>query len=263
MNLLETWKKWSEQDPLAVPDFGYALEDDAKFLRDNHRKWQKKLFTYKDWKESNTGEKFGGNRLHLGLVPNSFMGDVENASIYVLMANPRTWPALYTDRDLSGVNKEFLANARQDFTGMEVRFSSLADQSDRSGYWHRRLWRTIERIEKEKKLSYFEAFKQVANKLAAIQLSPYWSRKFVGGAEKLPSSKLAVDYVKDSVVPRVLDGNAILIVMRRLNDWKHALPGNFEEVNGITIDKNRYAWVTPNTKGGKAILEHFGIDTDS
>ena len=164
MTLLETWEKWSEQDPLAVPDFGYVLEDDAKFLRGNHREWQKKLFTYKDWKESNTGEKFGGNRLHLGLVPNPFMGDVENASIYVLMANPRSWPASYTDRDLSGVNKEFLANARQDFTGMEVRFSSLADQSDRNGYWHGRLKRTIERIEKEKKLSYPEAFKQVANK---------------------------------------------------------------------------------------------------
>ena len=72
-----------------------------------------------------------------------------------------------------------------------------------------------------------------------------------------------MDYVKDSVVPRVLDGNAILIVMRRLNDWKQALPGNFEEVNGITIDKNRYGWLTPNTAGGKAILKHFGIDTDS
>ena len=64
------------------------------------------------------------------------------------------------------------------------------------------------------------------------------------------------------MVPRVLHGNAILIVMRRLNDWKHALPGNFEEINGITIDKNRYAWLTPNTKGGKAILRHFGIPTD-
>ena len=79
----------------------------------------------------------------------------------------------------------------------------------------------------------------------------------------MPSSKLALDYVKDSVVPRVLHGNAILIVMRRLNDWKHALPGNFEEVNGITIDnKNRRAWLTPNAKGGKAILRHFGIPTD-
>ena len=265
MNLVEAWKNWSKQDPLHIPDLGYVLEDDAKVLQDNHRKWQEKLFTYKDWKEATTDAAYRENRLHLGLVPNPFIGDVENASIYVLMANPHSWSAAYTGRDLSGLNKKFLANARQDFTGIEVRFVDWADQFgpfDPNAYWHERLRKTIERIARAKGLSYPEALKQVGNKLAVIQRSPYWSDNFVDGVEKLPSTQLAKDYVKDQVVPRARDGEAILIVARRLNAWRDSLPADYKQISGITAKTNRYGWLTPNTAGGQAILRHFGIPTD-
>ena len=260
MTLLETWRKWADDNAEDNPP--YVLDADKESEEFRKLEARGRIGAYGNKQEPHHDPNLKPNRLNVGLLPYPFIGDLEKATIFVLMANPNAKPCDAYDGD-GWDKKKHIANLEQDFSGMELPFESLSRQPKPDGYWYSRLKRTIERIMKKKSLSHEDAIDLVAKDLAVIQRSPYWSTGFVGGVEKLPSAQLAVDYVKDSVVPRVLDGNAILIVMRRLNDWKQALPGNFEEVNGITIDKNRYGWLTPNTAGGKAILKHFGIDTDS
>lgn len=261
MTFLETWRKWADDNAEGHPPYVLDADKECEVFRKLEARGRIDL--YGDKQEAYHDPNLKPNRLNLRLLPYPFIGDLENAKIFVLMANPNAKPGDAYDGD-GWDKKKHIANLEQDFSGIELPFESLSRQPKPDGYWYSRLKRTIERMMKKKNLLHEDAIELVAKNLAVIQRAPYWSTNFVDGVEKLPSAQLTLDYVNDSVVPRVLHGNAILIVMRRLNDWKHALPGNFEELNGITIDnKNRYAWLMPNTKGGKAILKHFGIDTDS
>ena len=86
MGLLSEWSKAADQwNPGSAP---YMLGDDVGWLKSDD------IVTYHSWDEARQAPDFYGpdrkkdKRLHLGLLPVPFMGDLLNASIYVLMTNP-------------------------------------------------------------------------------------------------------------------------------------------------------------------------------
>ncbi len=205
------------------------------------------------------GEDFDDGRLHLGLYPLPFAGPLRSASIYVLLANPSVSLGSY---------KEQSEYRRQRQLGQESAENHLSLLGKGLNGYVRHdlgLGQTARVIAEHSEISDTDI---LAN-IAIIELSPYWSRSFIAGAHRLPSADLAVKFVEETVVPRVRDGEAVLIVTRRVKDWdrNQGLPRDLVDAGHIVLYEGsgeaRAASLRPHSRGGKAILKHFGIDTDS
>lgn len=253
MNLLEAWQNW---DPNDGPP--YMLDMDVEAL--NSRRWQRKTVTFTaEQADRDPFLKRGisDRLLHLGLYPLPFTGNLGNASIYVLLANPSANIGSYKQqaeyRRKRQLGQEF-AQDHLSLLGKGLNDYVLHDLG---------LGRTVRVVTEQSEVSNEEV---LAN-LAVIELSPYWSRSFIDGANKLPSADLAVKFVEETVVPRVRNGEAVLIVTRRVRDWNRnrGLPKDLIDAGHIVLYKGsgeaRAASLRPHTPGGKAILRHFGIAT--
>ena len=255
MNLLEAWKNWEPGD--GPP---YVLDMDVEAL--NSRRWQKKTVTFTLEQAEEVANIYGGEfndrRLHLGLHPLPFTGNLENASIYVLLANPSANIGSYKEQ------AEYRRQRQLEQESTEDHLSLLG--KGLNGYVRHDLGlgQTARVIAEHSEISDTDI---LAN-IAIIQLSPYWSRNFIAGAHRLPSADLAVKFVEETVVPRVRDGKAILIVTRRVKDWdrNQGLPRDLVDAGHIVLYEGsgeaRAASLRPRSRGGKAILRHFGIPTD-
>ena len=258
MILLETWRKWADDNAEGPPPYVLGTDQESEVFGELEAKGR--IDAYGNKQEAYHDPKLKPKRLNLRLFPYPFIGDLENATIFVLMANPRAGPSVdYSEGWPRNKHIEHIANLKQDFSGMELPFESLSLHPNPEDYWYRRLRRTIERIQEEKSLSHENAIELVAKNLAVVQRSPYWSTDFVDGVEKLPSAQLVLDYVKKEVVRRVKNGNAVLIVARRVNDWNqdNCLSDELGDNERFIAKTNRYGWLTPNTAGGKAILKRL------
>jgi hypothetical protein len=261
MNLIEAWSKW---EPEKAP---YILEADRESL--SSCKSEEAIVTYRSWKEAYSSPGFQGepdSRLHLGLFPQPFKGDVLNASIYILLLNPGLSPTdYYGEYQVPGFREAMLLNHRQDFSNSSLPFIFLDPQFSWHGgfeWWNRKLKHVISAISKHRKVTFNEARKSVAQKIASIELFPYHSRNFKDAdkwLKNLPSVQLAREFVNDVVLSRVRSGKAVTIITRKAKEW--SLP----EIPGIityTAGQARSASLSPNTAGGKAILKQFNIDAD-
>ncbi len=254
VDLLKAWNDWEPGD--SAP---YVLDVDADEL--HSRRWQRRTvaFTLEQAKEivGIYGEEFSDSRLHLGLYPVPFAGNLENASIYVLLANPSANIGSY---------KEQAEYRRQRQIGQESTEDLLTFLGKGLKRYVRNnlgLGKTAKIIAEHGGVSDTDILEDVA----IIELSPYWSRSFIDGAHKLPSANLAVKFVEESIVPRVRDGEAILVVTRRVKDWdrNQGLPSDLVAADHIVRygpGESRSASLSPRSRGGKAILRHFGIPTN-
>jgi hypothetical protein len=255
-NLLDAWSKWSEA---SVP---YVLEEDKEVL--NSIRSTKSTVAYKSWAEVYKSKDFaapGDTRLHLGLLPHPFCGDVENAEIYILMLNPGYGPHDYFGEfEVPEYRKAVLANLKQSFTSETLPFFLLDPQFSWHGgfnWWHGKFAGVINKLAQSKGMSFAEARAELARKIASIELLPYHSTSFRDGdhwIRDLHSVKLAREYVKGHVLPRVASDKAIAIVTRQASVW------NLPEHSGVirySGQQARAAHLSPSSPGGKAILEHI------
>ena len=255
MDLLEAWKNWEPSD--SPP---YVLDMDPDAL--NSRRLKQKAVTFTPEQAAEVANIYGGDfddgRLHLGLYPLPFAGPLRSASIYVLLANPSV--SLGNYRELAAHRRE--RQLRQELTGDHLSF--MEKGLERYVRHDLGLGETARAI-----ADHSNNFgSDILTKLAVIELSPYWSRGFIDGAHRLPSADLAVKFVEETVVPRVRDGEAVLIVTRRVKDWdrNQGLPRDLVDAGHIVLYEGsgeaRAASLRPRSRGGKAILRHFGVKTD-
>jgi hypothetical protein len=125
------------------------------------------------------------------------------------------------------------------------------------GWWHGKLARVIEQLALSWQTAFADARARLGRQLASIELVAYHSEGFsnAGGlAKKLPSAKLAVEFVNEVVLPKVRDGHAIVIVARKAKVW-----GLKQKPGVIVYDRGeaRSAHLGPNSRGGQAILQHL------
>jgi hypothetical protein len=93
MELLQAWRAWQ---PSRAP---HVLAGDAGALE----RWKKKGGTvavvHEDWRSASRAPDFeatsGDVRLHLGLLPMPFVGDLRNATTFLLLLNPGYGPTDY------------------------------------------------------------------------------------------------------------------------------------------------------------------------
>jgi hypothetical protein len=106
-------------------------------------------------------------------------------------------------------------------------------------------------------VSFAEARQRLARRLAIVELFPYHSETFRDAdhwLRDLPSVALARGFVRETVAPRVLSGQAIAIVTRQAQLWE--LP-HIEGVVVYSSQQARAAHLTLASPGGKAIIAHL------
>jgi hypothetical protein len=128
-------------------------------------------------------------------------------------------------------------------------------------YWHKKMGGLIQEIKKRNGGSFSKARHYLANRMASIELIPYHSQTFKAKGNfirDIPSANLAREYVKNTIIPRVKEGKAIVIATRQHKNW--GLPKKLSGV--IQYDgpgEAQSAHLTPGSKGGKAILNFLKL----
>ena len=269
MDLITTWKNSSEQWDSSVAPF--VFPDDAELLKSYPE------VIYLTREEAGEAPDFyfpskdKDRRIHLGLLPGPFMGDVLNASIYVFMTNPGVTLTDYRELDDAYFRGALLANLKQERAEGVLPFLFLDrqfDWHDGFRYWNENryvgLAKTIQELARRQGIPEADARAQVGNQLAVIQLFPYHSANAPNSSvwlNSLPSVKEVGRFVQETVVGRVRSGQAIAIVMRRVTAWDQYLPGDLGEELGVFRSANsgeaRKANLRPLSRGGSAILRHL------
>ncbi len=258
MNLLDAWANWE----LASAPF--VLDGDREVL--NSERSTRAVVTYRCWREASGAPDFcapGDTRLHLGLLPQPFFGDVRRATVYILLLNPGLGPDdYYGEYEVPKYRETLLANLKQEFRDASpIPFPFLNPQFAWHGgfnWWHGKLAKVIDRLASARRISFSKARSYLGSVIASIELVPYHSPAFKdadGWVHKLPSVDLARRFVADFVLPRVQSGEAIVIATRKVAAWnlpKH--PG----VVTYSAAQARAAHLTPDSPGGRAILRHLG-----
>jgi hypothetical protein len=261
--LRDAWGNWTDAKPPHILDADRDILERMKISRNvPNKRW-----TAQNWAAAFSAEDFGcpgDTRLHLGLLPVPFVGDLRNASIFILMLNPGLgFGDYYAEYEVPKFRRALVRNLRQDFSSKQFPFLFLDPQFSWHGgfsWWHGRLAGTINELHKRHGIPFSDARKQIARRLAAIQLVPYHSEAFSnsgGLIERLPSAQLAKDFVKEFVMPKVERREAIAIVTRQARAW--GLP---KRMSGVIIyDQHaaRAAHLSPKSDGGNAILRHLAI----
>ncbi len=263
MSLLREWRKWDPEE------FPYVLDMDADVLESPS--WKPSVARYRSWRKA-TGDpdfcKSADKRLHLGLIPVPFMGDMLNASIYVLMLNPGLGPGDYFEYKVPSLRRALIANLRQEripgvmpFVCLDPRFAWHGG----FGYWDRKLKGVMEALAASKGMSLADARSTLGSKLAVVQLVPYHSAESNQKALQLSSVDLAKDFVRRRVAKRVRAQEAIVIAARKVEIWNQCLPdlGKEHGIIRYTGSAARSASLGPDSSGGRAILRHLGVSTDS
>ena len=257
MDLLNEWSKWN-------PDsYPYMLEADAQFLKSH----QSEICFCP---ERNPDFCSNDMRLHLGVLPTPFMGDMLNASVYVLMLNPGLDKRDYEWDEKPCYREAVLASLKQErlegtlpFLFLDTKFAGHAG----FGQWHRKygLEKLILELARKRGVSTEEARSELGKKLAVIQLVPYHSDKFSQKRwlGRLPSVRLAQKFVQQTAIKRVRAKQAIVIAMRGVRHWNKYLEDLTEEQGVIRYDPKRFARSTSlnphaeKSPGGCAILRHL------
>lgn len=258
MNLLEVWANWEPDSP------PFVLDGDLEVL--NSHQSARAVATRCSWQEAIQAPDFcapGDRRLHLGLLPQPFFGDVRRASIYVLLLNPGLGPHdYYGEYEVPEYRAALLANLKQQPRSGATPFLFLDPQFAWHGgfdWWHGKLAKVMDRLASAWEVSFAEARARLGSALASIELLPYHSSQFSdagGWLRRLRSVDLARAFVAEFILPRVQRGEATVIVTRKVAAW--GLP---EHAGVVTYSRAqaRAAHLTPDSPGGRAILKHLGV----
>lgn len=251
LDFIEEWGAWTAGSP------PYVLAGDADVLS------ARRAVLWQSWDEATSAPGFAvpDGRLHLALLPQPFIGDMRNASVYVLLLNPGLGPTDYFgENEVPAFREALLDNLAQRFGHDRSPFLFLDPRFAWHGgfaWWNRRLTGTIEALAEVKGMSVVDSRKYLGQTLASIELLPYHSSRFTispGMLARLESVQLARRFVRDYVVPRVRRGEAIVIVARQARAW------GVPEARGVVTyagGETRAAYLTPPSRGGRAILEHL------
>lgn len=213
----------------------------------------------------NQSPAFGSSdtQLHLGLLPVPFVGDLQRATVYILLLNPGFAPIdYYAEEHSKDYRDALIRNVRQDHDGSAYPFVFLDPRfswHEGFAYWHGRLRGIVKMLAHTRGLSYQAALSHLARATCAIELLPYHSASF-GIPSKvlatLASVRLVQRFVEEVLVPKARAGRAVLVVTRGASLWRVREDDNIVVYSG---GEPRGAYLGPKTRGGAAIARHLQL----
>jgi hypothetical protein len=260
-SLINYWRRFKP-----VPGQPNIHPDDEAWMQEN---WPDVLTgkLYKSWSSYTSGERFGmhDNLLHLSLIPVPYAGDLENAEIIILLTNGGFGDGDYFFEDHA--RQTLLDNLSQKH-GRDFPFFCLNPDLAWSGpfqWWEPKLRPIIDLLIADK-MSYPNALKLLANKIAVVELFPYHSRnsaklKGINERNLMPSVRKAREFL----ALESHDARRLKLLMRRHSDWSSPLcaPESAHFVHGPR--QTQGIWLNPGLAGhngdpGRAIKTKLGID---
>jgi hypothetical protein len=252
--LVTAWCNWEPGSP------PYFLDGDDALLSKAASK--ERIATHSSW-EAYIGEPGfglpGDTRLHLGLVPVPFAGDLGRARVFVLLLNPGLEPDDYfAEYKVPGFRDRLIWNLKQDFSRSEYPFVYLDPSiSWHSGYrwWHGKFQGVIADLAKKWDVGFADARQYFSNILACVELVPYHSVSYNLSdriREQMRSVRIAREHVHECLRPRAQAGEVLIVVTRHCVKW--GLPESSHVVTYLGSE-TRAAHLSPNSRGGKRIVE--------
>lgn len=256
-NLIVAWKAFhTSQAP-------YVLEEDRPVLDQWDKKRSRKpsssaYHPAQNWADYTNAPDFGAphdSRLHTGLLPMPFMGNLSEAKIFILMLNPGVGPHDYFgEYKVPEYREALLANLRQDahpdgFLFLDPKFSWHGGYR----YWHSKLRTLIDEFSKRRRIPYGEARRTVQKAIAAIELVPYHSEHFAvpsSVTRDLRSAQLARSFAMELAAR----SDCLVVVTRQSREWNLNGIGPTENVVEYSASEARAAYLTPDSPGGRRIL---------
>jgi hypothetical protein len=247
-NLVEAWRAFSPKRP-------YIMQGDEAIL-DGSKKTGP-IFSAHDSFEGYTGgdnyQDLASTKLHLGLLPVPYSGDLEKAKIFILMINPGLGDLDYIAEGRIRDYREALDQTRsQDRRILDSQFPMmfLNPQFSWTGggkYWIQRLRSFITQQKEAQKCSMADAMSHLSRRICCIEYLPYHSAKFKKGKflHSLKSTRLITEFVHNDIVPRAQRGD-VGIIVRGQQYWQ------IPEGENVVILKG------PHARGS-----HLGIETEA
>lgn len=213
--------------------------------------------------DPNFSQPENAHRLHLGLIPVPFAGNLQSAKVFILMLNPGFSELdYYSETHCPDFRSALLDSLGQrirpnDFpmVGLNPRFAWTGGYR----YWSTKLDNVLKVACKHRDFSWTDALRFVSRNIACVELYPYHSRSFNLPASiknSLLSAELAKAYVNDVLVPKARCGTATIIVTRKSNEWGLPRHRNIVVYNS---SESRAAHLTLNTSGGRKIAEFLNL----
>lgn len=198
-------------------------------------------------------------KIHIGLKPVPYVGNLNKASIFLLMLNPGLSTSDYIEDNTPVFNELYNNNIRQIDNEIFPFFIINPKLCFHSGYkyWTKKLRAVIEKIKKSENISWLEAQKKISKKIAVLELIPYHSKSFRLSdkvIERMTSVRDIKNYVKKRLVPKARDHKCLIIVMRSSKKW------DIIQEDNILVYSNteaRSGGLGENTRGYKEIIEHL------
>lgn len=251
-DLINFWRNCPTEKP------PYIAPPDEPMLS----KSQISIFTsYNSYIENNI---YGDNQdksLHVGLLPIPYVGNLDNATVYILLLNPGLGPTdYYGEYKSNDFRQMHLQNLRQE-KGLKFPFHFLNPKFSWHGgfdYWHKKLGDIAHQIHQIKKLSYLESLEFLSQRIVCLELIPYHSKSFGVSSliNKLPSSKIMKAYVKNFLFEKAEREEITIIVTRSARNWDISRRKN---VIIYGTSEARSAHLSLNSSGGKAIAKQIGL----
>ncbi|HEY2826306.1 MAG TPA: hypothetical protein VGJ04_01800 [Pirellulales bacterium] len=248
---LAEWSKWQPNEP------PHQFPGDEDILAELGSKEKTRVF--RSWEEYYQAPDFcepGDTRLHLGLLPQPFIGNLRTAKVFVLMLNPGLNPNDYFAQYAQpGFRQAMLDNLAQrnveTFTFLDPQFAWCSGFR----YWHSKFSKLIEALADNGGRSFSQARKEFSKWLATIELVPYHSRHFNIGSryiKRMKSAELARSFVDEVVIPRAIAGECVIVVTRKVKQWDIPAGSNVIIYNNAEAQA---AYITPHSRGGARILQ--------
>ena len=239
---------WKELD-LATPPFLH--KQDTERIPAN--RIQMNVLTNTDYMREYSEGTLSRTAFHPALLPQPYLGDLENADILILLLNPGLHHADYHAEENYPEYRDLLVASilqqKRDHLFLDPKWAWTSGFS----WWEKKLRGVAEIIANERHEGRFGlALEQLSKRIVSIELVPYHSIDF-GPDLRLFSS----DQARSFVAKAATSEERTVIVTRGVERW--LLP---DQPNVVKYPASlaRGASLSPSSPGGHAILQKFGID---
>lgn len=201
----------------------------------------------------------GDSRFHLGLLPQPWFGDLESATVFILMLNPGLNPGDYfSEYRVPSYRAALIDNLRQE-RGREFPLLFMNPELSwhpGARYFRGKLHWLVLALQNEKGMAYRDALAHVGKHVCVLQLVPYHSTVFRLSDtvfSRLQSSRLVKAFVAEMLRRRP---EVLVLVTRKAEKW--ALPRRRNVVH-YEGSETRAAHLSRNSRGGQELVRHFEL----
>jgi hypothetical protein len=244
--LIAEWQSSKPKSGIHLFDSDWEIYNDAE-LRD-------KFFSPVIALESYITEQIFNKpnpRFHVGLIPQPYFGNLQKASVFLLMLNPGLSASdFYAEQHHKDYRRALLENLYQENGKRDFPFVFLNPEfSWHKGfdYWYGRLKKVVQLLSEKTRWTYKDCLSHVASNVVCLQLVPYHSTSFdahqliQSEAPHLGSTQAIRNVAKD-VALRAEKGHALVFVLRQSQNWEIAQTEAKSQI--FMEDQNRSAYLS-------------------